>query len=132
METGTSSGKENAGLALSGMILGAIGFICAFIPAWRTIGMVIAFLSLCVSVFALSRINKAHGKKVRALAGIVLSIAGILVASYFLFLTKPDVPEKPEAEPMPTELQHSDAHESDHANALEKLEGLTDSTSASE
>src|SRR5688500_4287819 len=103
METGTNSGKENAGLALSGMILGAIGFICAFIPAWRTIGMVIAFISLLVSAFTLNRLNKAGEKKTRALVGIILSIAGILIAAYFLFLTKPEANEPTPTDPVPAE-----------------------------
>ena len=125
-EPENNAGKENSSMALSGMILGIIGLICSFTPSWRTIGIVIAFVGLAVSVFALIRLNKGSEKKVRATLGIIISIVGIAAGAWFLATDKPK--QREEVEPVPAELQQSQEKETDHENALEKLQGLTDSS----
>src|SRR4051812_9173397 len=126
MESENSINKENTSVALSGMILSFIGVICACIPNWRTIGGGIFFVALIVSIFALNRLSKRGEKKVRATIGIILSILGITLAGYFLFMEKSTMQD--ETSPVPAELQQGNAQEADDENALEKLQGLTDSS----
>jgi len=125
-DTENNTGNENLGMALSGMILGVIGLICAFMPNWRTIGLVISCVGLVVSIFSLKGLKKWGEKKVRATMGIILGIVGIAVSVVFLVLMNREVRET--VEPIPTELQKNETQETDHNNALEKLQGLTDSS----
>ena len=129
MEERTNPAKENYSVALSGLIIGAVSLICAFIPAWRLFAVVLGIVGLIVSIFALSRAKSVHSKKARAVAGICLSIAGIAAAGIILY-TMPAVKENMGAEPVPVELQDTAVMEEDHNNALEKLQGITDSTTA--
>src|SRR5688572_21275069 len=82
---GTTNRKESTGMALSGLILGIIGLICAFMPNWRAIGLVIALVGLAVSIFSIYKTNKTGAKITRAVVGTIISVVAIIVAGYFLY-----------------------------------------------
>jgi hypothetical protein len=119
--------KESTGVALSGMIFGIVGFICAFIPDWRTFGLVLGFFSLAISVFALYRTSHAHAKRVRAVVGCVAGVLAIVVAALFIYMRTPDKEPDAGIDAIPQELTDTTGRAHEEGNALEKLQGITDS-----
>jgi membrane-bound ClpP family serine protease len=127
----TTDRHESTGIALSGLILGIIALICALLPNWRSIGLVIGIAALLVSAFSLYKTKKTGARPVRAITGLILAILAIAVASYFKFqIASQARAEEEEENAIPAEFHDTTVLQEDHNNALEKLQGLTDSTKA--
>jgi hypothetical protein len=130
-DNSANSAKENYTVALSGMIMGAVSLLCAFIPAWRGFAIILGVVSLVVCIFALARSGAVHSKKMRSFVGIGLAVCGIAVGAMYKYM-KPSDNAGQMTEPVPTELKDTQAIEQDNTNSLEKLQGITDSSNVTQ
>jgi uncharacterized membrane protein len=127
MEEKVNPAKENYAVALSGMIMGALATLCAFMPAWRTFALILGLISLIICIFSLARSGASHSKKTRAVVGLCCAVVAIVVSAFYLY-RGPGQYLKNSLNEMPPELTDSSAIEQDNASSLQKLQGLTDSS----
>ena len=78
--------NERKGLALSGFIMSLIGLFCAFIVLWRMFAIVIALIGLIVAIVSLRKATRAGKSRGMQIASIIIAIAAIVAASYFLYM----------------------------------------------
>jgi hypothetical protein len=127
MDRDRTQTNERKGLALSGLIMGIVGLICAFFTGWRNFCMVISLAGLIVSVYCLRKAIKAKAAKGLATPGILFSIGGLIAASYYLFFdARVHLPEHAATE-IPQELRDS-ASTADQDNSLDQLKNIIDTT----
>jgi hypothetical protein len=73
-------------MAITGMVLGIVGFIVAFIPCLWWGGLLLGILGAIFSGIGLAQANKAGAGKGMAVAGLVLSILAIIWAPLWVYL----------------------------------------------
>ena len=86
MEQTDSTSNPNAGktLGIIGMILGIIAVIFSFIPCLGIYALYPGILGFVLSLISFVQANKAGAAKGMAIAGIVCSILGCIIAGYQL------------------------------------------------
>jgi uncharacterized membrane protein len=118
--------NERRGLALAGMIIGLVGFLCAFIEGWRMFAIFISFVGLIVSIISLQKAMKHKKNKTKQVVGVLSSIAAIAIAGYFLY-TGPDEKHILEGDKMPVNA-HDDGVPGSKDENLNKVKDVIDST----
>lgn len=113
---------ESSGMALSGMILGIVGLLLSFVPAWRSIGLVLAIAGIVLSTLNFAKARKTNAKATRSLTGLICGIVGVCVAGYFLYIR----PARVQAEAVPVELRDTTGR--GDPSALDKLKDIADSS----
>ncbi len=127
-QSNQQSYNERRGLALAGMIIGLVGFLCAFIHGWRMFATGISFVALIVSVISLQKAVKHRKQKTRQIVGLISSLAAIAIAGYFLY-TGPDEKGVFEGDQMPVNVHDDGVPGSKDENA-KQLKGAIDSASS--
>ena len=79
--------KSNAGqgLGIAGLVLGIIGTLVSFIPCIGTLAFLVGGIGVVLSAVGYSQARKNNGAKGLTLAGLILSIVGIVIAGIWLY-----------------------------------------------
>ncbi|MFT4008833.1 MAG: hypothetical protein QM655_02205 [Nocardioidaceae bacterium] len=76
----SSAHKGSNGLAVAGFVLGLLGLLGSFIPVVNIGAIVLAVIGLVLAGIGLARSKSARGGKGLAIAGLILSVLGIIIA----------------------------------------------------
>lgn len=90
-QTGTTVSKAGKGLGIAGMVLGIVATFISFIPCVGVFAIIPGIIGLVLSITSLVKANKVGAAKGMAIAGLVCSIIGCIIACFWGYqLTKAD------------------------------------------
>ena len=101
-----SSSGQGVGMAVTGLVLGVVGFVLAFIPCigW-VFSIILGILGTVFSCIGLSQSGKTQQGKGMAITGLILSVLAIIWGPLFYFLIlagiAANVPKGPNFPPFP-------------------------------
>ena len=72
--------NPNDGLSIGGLVLGILSVVLSFLPFVDIIAIILGVIGLVLSLVALTRLHGMGGAMGKAIAGLVLSVIGILIA----------------------------------------------------
>jgi hypothetical protein len=94
-QTGTIVSKAGKGLGVAGMVLSIVAVIISFIPFVGVFAVIFGIIGIILSVVSLIQANKVGAEKGMAVAGLVCSIIGCIIAGFWGYqITKADMLSK--------------------------------------
>jgi predicted PurR-regulated permease PerM len=122
--------SDGKGLGTAGLVVGIIAVLFSFIPCLGMWAIVPAIVGIVLCAISMKQAGKAGAPKGMALAGLICSIVGALIAIYWIYVTMYVVNNVPEAM-IEIQKEMNENGTMDSLNkAIEQLKNLTDSTSS--
>lgn len=82
MEQTNENSKAGKNLGIAGMVLGIVAVVISFVPCLGMYALIPGIIGLVLSVISVVQANKAGAAKGMAIAGIVCSLVGSVIAGW--------------------------------------------------